>query len=100
MKKAMCFMFGMAMMLSTSVPATSFPTNYVETGQQKKVEIKVADLPEAIRKALKEDPYAGWTASKAYKIPGPDDTVLYEVQLKKGPDLMKATFDAKGNKIV
>ncbi len=101
MKKHLCFVLGLTF-AAGSVASAEVPGRagtYV-TWQQEKVEVKAEDLPDAVKKALKEDPYTGWEITKAYKVPGPGNTTLYEIELKKGEDMMKVSVDENGKKIV
>lgn len=101
MKKQWCFVLGLTFAAGrvASAEVLSVPGTYA-TLRQEKVEVKAEDLPEAIKKALKEDPYTGWEVLKAYKVQGPGNTTMYELELKKGEDMLKVSFNESGKKIV
>ncbi|TDB65069.1 hypothetical protein [Arundinibacter roseus] len=102
MKKIVSFVFALAVATGTAV--YSAPTENAVIGVQviqEKVEVKAEDLPDPIKKLFKEDAtYTGWEVVKAYQVPGPGDLIMYEIQLKKGEDVMSVTLDKSGNKVV
>ena len=66
------------------------------------VEIKVADLPQAVKAALKGDAYKGWTAEEtAHKITKEDGTVYYKITFKSATsdETKVIKFDADGKEV-
>lgn len=47
---------------------------------QRKVEVKINELPSAVQTAIKSDQFKGWEAKKAYIVKG-DPTTYYEVEM-------------------
>lgn len=64
------------------VNATQAKTEDVAKTNPDRVKIKLEDLPAAVRKALTEDAFQGWTAKTAYIVKTPKaEKPYYEVEL-------------------
>ncbi|MBX2964027.1 MAG: hypothetical protein KF687_16055 [Cyclobacteriaceae bacterium] len=61
--------------------------------QDEKVEIKSADLPEAVKTTLAGPDYSGWAVEAAYHIKSKDQ---YEVKLKKGEESKTVKLNKDG----
>lgn len=61
-------------------------------------EIKVSELPEAVKNALTSDAYKGWEAKKAWIIEK-DAKTLYQVEVVKGDETATLLFDKNGASI-
>jgi len=61
------------------VNATQAKTEEVTTANPDRVKIKLEELPAAVRKALTEDAFQGWTAKTAYIVKA--EKPYYEVEL-------------------
>lgn len=62
---------------------------------QKKVEIKLSELPEAVSKVLGKE-FAEFTAAKAYKAKK-DNKEIFHVKLEKDGKYTMVHFDSEGN---
>jgi len=71
---------------------TQTPTQLVVV-QDKKVEIKAEELPQAVKDKIAAE-YAEWTISKAYLH---EATSQYEVDFKKEAQTKTVKFDKDGN---
>jgi hypothetical protein len=64
------------------VNATQAKTEEVTTANPDRVQIKLEDLPAAVRKSLTGDAFQGWTAKTAYIVKtAKADKPYYEVEL-------------------
>jgi hypothetical protein len=61
------------------VNATQAKTEVATTTNPDRVKIKLEELPAAVRKALTEDAFQGWTAKTAYIVKA--EKPYYEVEL-------------------
>lgn len=61
------------------VNATQAKTEEVTTANPDRVQIKLEELPAAVRKVLTEDAFQGWTAKTAYIVKA--EKPYYEVEL-------------------
>lgn len=86
------FVFAMLFFATTTTLIAQETTKkVVET--QKKTEVAEADLPEAIKKTLKES-FADYKVEKAHKTAG--DTPNYYIKLKKENETKKVVIDHTG----
>lgn len=99
MKKVVSLVCALAFTGMVSVNAAQVPTQQVVVMQQEKVEIKVDELPQAVKDVLAGEDYTGWTVAKAYKITEEGKPTLFEVNLTKTDvEPMTLTFDEEGKK--
>jgi hypothetical protein len=61
-----------------------------------KVQIKVEELPEAVKKTLEDQEYKGWLINAAYHDKKKDG---YEVQLKNGAETQVIRFSKEGQRL-
>ena len=61
-----------------------------------KAQIKVEELPEAVKKTLEDQEYKGWLINAAYHDKKKD---RYEVQLKNGADTQVIRFSKEGERL-
>jgi hypothetical protein len=91
------FFVSAAALLSASVfaaPVYSINATRIEVLQEKK-EIKVVDLPQAVKNTIAAD-YKEWIISKAYVF---EATTEYEVEFTKEGQTKTVKFDKNGNVI-
>lgn len=60
----------------------------------KKIKIKAADLPDAVKTTLRGQDYAGWQISSVYKF---SESGNFEIQLKNADEVKTVKFDKEGN---
>ena len=61
-----------------------------------KVQIKVEELPEAVKKTLADQEYKGWLINTAYHD---KKNERYEVELKNGADTQVIRFSQEGQRL-
>jgi hypothetical protein len=109
MKNLMTAFFMMASVLSyaqdTSLvqPPILPPYSEQEVSRDK---IQMRDLPEAVREALKEPDYAGWTVNAVHKAvmddskkPESESLIVYIVELKRKDEKTAIRFDKDGKRL-
>jgi len=80
------------------VNAATSPQDAVVTGiKQERTPVELSDLPDAIKKTLKGEEYAGWIAKNAFYVA--DGNGHYEIELQKGKELQIVKFDKDGKKL-
>lgn len=94
--KKLSFLFAIAFMTLTATAtfAQEIEESVQEEVQQEKVEVAIADLPEAITNAIAAD-FADYTADKAYKG-SKDEQEVYWVKLTGENGTIKVLFNANG----
>jgi len=95
--KKVVYAFVAASVLSLSAaPAFAKANNTIVVAQDEKVAVKIEELPEAVKAALKGDEHKEWVAESATldKAKG-----VYEITLKKGAETKTVKFDKDGNKV-
>ena len=65
------------------------------TWLETEMEIKTADLPQAVKDAVNAQ-FAGYEMEEASKVETPEMAVAYEVELEKGETTIEALFGADG----
>ena len=68
-------------------------------GQQERVEVKPADLPEGIQKTIKSDDFKGWTVKKSFLVTEPDKAEYYELQVANGKENALVKLDKDGRNV-
>lgn len=77
---------------NTPNPDTTIVAN--NENEDKRTPVKLEELPDAVKKALAGDAYAGWTPSAAFWVEG--KVSYYEIELSKGDDKSIVKFDKEG----
>jgi hypothetical protein len=77
--------------------ATMTPTAILIGIKQERTPVELSDLPDAIKKTLKGEEYAGWIAKNAFYVSDGDGH--YEIELQKGKELQIVKFDKDGKKL-
>jgi hypothetical protein len=69
-----------------------------EIAQQndKKKKVNEEDLPETVKKVLKNDTYKDWKVDQAFLVEGAD---YYKIELKKDDQKQTLNLDKYGNKV-
>ncbi|MCY1528312.1 hypothetical protein D9M68_634130 [compost metagenome] len=63
-----------------------------------KTPIKLEELPEAIKTALKADPYKDWTPTAAFSVKEGDKS-YFQIDLKKEEETTSLKLDAEGKPV-
>lgn len=64
--------------------------------QDEKKEVKVEELPDAVKATLASDEYKEWQAQKAYMVKPGTGAEYYEIELKKGEEAKTVKLDKDG----
>lgn len=79
------------------VNAATSPENTVAVAiKQERTPVELSDLPDAIKKTLKGEEYAGWIAKNAFYVA---ENEHYEIELQKGKEIQVVKFDKDGKKL-
>jgi len=101
-------MFALTVLLGSAVAVNAQDTNQkttpsdTETAQPStaavadRAQIKVEELPEAVKKTLEDQEYKGWLINTAYHNQKKDQ---YEVELKNGADTQIIKFSQEGQRL-
>ncbi|CAG5017251.1 hypothetical protein DYBT9275_05733 [Dyadobacter sp. CECT 9275] len=66
---------------------------------QEKVSVKVEDLPEPVKNAIRSDAFEGWKITDAYLVTREDRSQYYELDVKKGDESARVKLDKNGQHV-
>ncbi len=75
---------------------TETPSPAAKPEDADKVQIKAAELPDAVKKTLEDQEYKGWLINAAYHD---KKKQRYEVELKNGADTQIVHFSQEGQRV-
>jgi len=81
----------------TTAVASNNPNIATNIEDQEKTPLKVEELPDAVRKALASDTYAGWTPAEASLVKS--QKPYYEIIVVRGEEKMVVNLDSDGKKV-
>lgn len=80
---------------ATTTPGTSVTIVRVD----EKTPVKLEDLPEAVKKALKGPEFEGWMPVLAYWVKL-EKSSFYEIELRKGDEKKIVNLTAEGTRVI
>ncbi|PWJ59570.1 hypothetical protein CLV98_102404 [Dyadobacter jejuensis] len=86
---------GLFQLPAVAAPVATETVSYM----QDKVPVKPEDLPEAVKKTLGSDEYAGWEITTANLVTEEDQSQYFEVMVKKENQTAKIKLDQEGKVI-
>lgn len=96
MKKLMLSMAFLAVAGTVTVYANNKQDVAIVKFQDERKEVKVEELPDAVKAALAGDDYKEWTAEKAFMVKPASGAEYYEIGLKKGDEMKTVKLDKDG----